>query len=84
MVDCFPQSCRSCGEALAKEPDEAALRHQVVELPNVAPEVTINRVLELAPTNWRSTLERPEVQRQLESNVFRQVALGKLTPTDAK
>lgn len=48
------------------------------------PSWPINRVLELAPVNWRATLERPEVQRQLESNVFRQVALGKLTPTDAK
>lgn len=38
-------------------------------------------LLELAPAYWRTTLERPEVQRQLEANVFRQVALGKLTPT---
>lgn len=48
------------------------------------PSWPVNRVLELAPVNWRATLERPEVQRQLEANVFRQVALGKLTPTDAK
>lgn len=45
------------------------------------PSWPINRVLELAPANWRATLERPEVQEKLDANVFRQVTLGKLTPT---
>lgn len=48
------------------------------------PSWPINRVLELAPVNWRATLERPEVNKQLEANVFRQVALGKLAPSGAK
>ena len=34
------------------------------------------RLLELAPVNWSATIARPEVQRQLEANVFRQAALG--------
>lgn len=44
------------------------------------PSWPMNRVLELAPANWKAALERPEVQSHLEANVFRQVALGKLTP----
>ena len=48
------------------------------------PSWPITRVLELAPVNWRATLERSEVQQRLEANVFRQVALGKLVPPDRK
>lgn len=48
------------------------------------PSWPINRVLELAPANWRATIERPEVQQRLDANVFRQVALGKLTPPAPK
>lgn len=48
------------------------------------PSWPINQVLELAPANWRATLERPDVQQQLEANVFRQVAVGTLTPTAEK
>jgi hypothetical protein len=44
------------------------------------PSWPINRVLELAPVNWRATLERPEVQQGLAANVFRQVTLGQLVP----
>lgn len=40
----------------------------------------VQRVLELAPANWRATLERAEVRAALEANVFRQAALGLLTP----
>jgi transposase len=40
----------------------------------------IQHVLELAPANWRATIERPEVRAQLDANVFRQVALGVLKP----
>ena len=38
-----------------------------------------HRVLELAPVNWKTTLERPEVQQTLAANVFRQVVLGQRT-----
>jgi transposase len=31
-----------------------------------------SQVLELAPANWKKTIERPEVRAQLEANVFRQ------------
>ena len=48
------------------------------------PSWPINRVLELALANWRATIERPEVQQRLDANVFRQVALGKLTPPAPK
>jgi transposase len=48
------------------------------------PSWPINRVLELAPANWRATLERPEVQKQLDANVYRQVALGQLKPATEK
>ena len=34
------------------------------------------RVLELAPAYWSTTIARPEVQQQLKANVFRQAALG--------
>lgn len=45
------------------------------------PSWPIHDVLELAPANWRTTLERPEVQKKLEANVFRQVTLGTLVPS---
>ncbi len=38
------------------------------------------RLLELAPANWAATIAKPEVQRQLEADVFRQAALGVLQP----
>ncbi len=44
------------------------------------PDWPVQRVLDLAPAYWRKTLERPEVQQQLDANVFRQVALGRLAP----
>lgn len=34
------------------------------------------RVLELAPVNWKQTLEQPETQQALAANVFRRVVLG--------
>jgi hypothetical protein len=37
-----------------------------------------HRVLELAPANWKATIERPEVKALLDANVFRQAALGVL------
>jgi transposase len=40
----------------------------------------VQRVLELAPANWRATVERAEVRAELEANVFRQAALGSLPP----
>ena len=45
------------------------------------PDWPASKVLELAPANWNATLARPEVQRLLLGNVFRQVALGTLEPT---
>ena len=44
----------------------------------------ITKVLELAPANWRTTLERADVRQRLEANVFRQVAVGTLTPCTDK
>jgi transposase len=34
------------------------------------------RLLELAPCNWKKTLEQPEAQQKLLANVFRQVVLS--------
>jgi transposase len=42
------------------------------------------RVLELAPVNWRTTVQHPEVHAALEANVFRQASLGTLTPAATK
>lgn len=39
-----------------------------------------SRVLELAPAHWRTTLEQTDAQQRLAAAVFRQVALGELTP----
>jgi len=44
----------------------------------------VRRVIELAPMNWRTTLQRAEVRAALEANVFRQAALGILKPTATK
>jgi transposase len=41
------------------------------------------QVLELAPAYWSTTIARPQVQQQLEDNVFRQVALGVRKPAAA-
>jgi transposase len=48
------------------------------------PSWSVNRVLELAPVNWSTTVQRPEVRAALEANVFRQASLGTLTPTATK
>jgi hypothetical protein len=42
-----------------------------------------SRILELAPMNWKKTLEDPQAQQRLAANVFRQVALGELGPHEA-
>jgi transposase len=39
------------------------------------PDWPIRRVLELAPVNWRKTLEHEDTQRRLAANVFRRVTL---------
>jgi transposase len=44
------------------------------------PRWNVQRVLELAPANWRTTVQRPEVVAELEANVYRQAAIGKLQP----
>jgi transposase len=48
------------------------------------PSWPVKRVLELAPLNWRTTLQRAEVLAALDANIFRQAALGILTPTATK
>lgn len=42
--DCFPSSCRRCGESLPRRPDERPLRHQVVDVPPIKPDVTEYRL----------------------------------------
>jgi transposase len=37
--ECFPSNCRRCGSRLPRRPDPAPLRHQVVEVPVIAPDV---------------------------------------------
>jgi len=44
----------------------------------------VKQVLELAPVNWSTTVQRPEVRAALEANVFRQASLGTLTPAATK
>ncbi len=39
------------------------------------PSWPVGRVLELAPINWRETLQHEETQRRLDANVFRRVTL---------
>ena len=46
-VDCYPQSCRRCDTHLPRRPDSDPIRHQVVELPPISPEIsewTLHRV----------------------------------------
>lgn len=50
-VDCYPVSCRRCGEELPRRADPDALRHQVVELPPIAPEVSEWRLHRLCCRN---------------------------------
>ena len=38
----------------------------------------VRRVLELAPANWKQTLENQDAQERLDANVFRQATLGLL------
>lgn len=39
-VDCFPKDCRRCGKSLPRRPDADPLLHQLVEIPEVVPDVT--------------------------------------------
>ena len=41
------------------------------------PEWQTNRVLELAPLNWKTTSQREDVRALLAANVFRRIALGR-------
>ena len=36
------------------------------------------RVLELAPANWKQTLENEDAQQRLDANIFRRATLGLL------
>ena len=47
------------------------------------PNWPVQQVLELAPASWSKTLERPDVHRRLDANVFRQAALGTREPEPA-
>ena len=44
------------------------------------PSWSSQRVLELAPAYWRTTVTNEETQRLLTANVYRQVSLGQPTP----
>jgi transposase len=44
MRDCFPSRCRRCEPPLPRRPDDDPLRHQVVEVPAIAPDVTEYRL----------------------------------------
>jgi transposase len=46
--DCFPPRCRRCEEALPRRPDDNPLRHQVVEVPSIASDVTEYRLHRVA------------------------------------
>ena len=46
------------------------------------PSWPVHRVLELSPSSWKTTSQRSEVRAELDGNVFRQVALGKLKPAE--
>jgi transposase len=39
-VDCFPDCCRRCSRRLPQRPDRDPLRHQMVDLPPISPEVS--------------------------------------------
>jgi transposase len=42
--DCFPTQCRRCEAPLPRRPDDEPIRHQVVEVPAIAPDVTEYRL----------------------------------------
>lgn len=42
------------------------------------PSWPVRRVLELAPLNWKKTLENEDTQQRLDANVFRRATLGLL------
>lgn len=65
----FVSLLASC--AMHKIEPWAYLRDLFCLLPNWP----INRVLELAPVNWRDTLTQPEVQQKLDANLYRRVTL---------
>lgn len=46
--DCFPSHCRRCEARLPRRPDDEPLRHQVVELPVIVPDVTEYRLHRVA------------------------------------
>lgn len=46
--DCFPSRCRRCETPLPRRPDDNPLRHQVIELPVIAPDVTEYRLHRVA------------------------------------
>lgn len=37
--ECFPRACRRCGDTLPRTPDAKPLRHQVVEIPEIVPDI---------------------------------------------
>lgn len=38
-TECFPDNCRRCGADLPREVDSGPIRHQIVEIPEVTPDV---------------------------------------------
>jgi transposase len=47
----------------------------------LAPSWPVQRVLDLSPASWAKTTQRDDVRQNLDANVYRQAALGTLTPT---
>jgi len=45
------------------------------------PSWPVKKVLDLAPVYWSNTIKRDDVQQALDTNIFRQAALGILQPT---
>jgi transposase len=39
-VDCYPETCRRCDTHLPRRPDADPIRHQVLDLPPISPEVS--------------------------------------------
>ena len=44
------------------------------------PSWPVQQVIDLAPLHWAQTIQRADVQQQLEENIFRRAALGTLQP----
>lgn len=48
------------------------------DLSCLLPGWSVRRVLDLAPLNWKKTLEDKDAQQRLDANIFRRASLGLL------